>query len=303
MPSMKHIAIARDGSLWGIGKLDDSVLTLYGDAGYMGWITDRTGKAETVAPESFFEAWCINQAHEIWHATDAHTQTGTQWTKVATASGLADARTISVGVKDGTVWYADMKDGALYRRENQGWVKDPVGRATLIAAVSKSEVWCVNTAGAVYHLSGRDWKQEGGVSGAKMISVGQDGTIWYGKADGSLYWLESGSWHKDATAKAVAVSVQDKNRVVCINAAGEAFGRNPQGAWEKIVEHGPDGDAWHYTVMSGDTLATVVASKYHTNNWGKVNAIVEQVRVLSNLPDVHKIKPGDMLTMPAVSAS
>lgn len=303
MPRMKHISIARDGALWGIGKLDDSVLTLYGDAAYLGWITDRTGKAEVVAAESFFEAWCVNKAHEIWHATDAHAQTGTTWTKVATASGLADARTISVGAVDGTVWYADTKDGALYRRENQSWVKDPVGKASMIAAVSKSEVWCVNAAGAVYHLSGRDWKQEGGVSGAKMISVGQDGTIWYGKADGSLYWLEGGNWRKDATAKAVAVSVQNKDRVVCINAAGEAFNRNPRGAWEKIVEHGPDGDAWHYTVKSGDSLAAIVRHWYRTTNWGKITAIVEQVKVLSNLPDVNKIKPGDMLTMPAVGAN
>lgn len=303
MPSLKHIAIAKDGSLWGIGKLDDSVLTLYGDAGYMGWITDRTGKAEVVAPVSFAEAWCVNKTHEIWHATDAHTQTGTQWTQVATASGQADARTISVGAVDGAVWYADTKDGALYRREGQGWVKAPVGRAALIAAVSKSEVWCVNAAGAVYHLSGRDWKQVGGVSGAKMISVGLDGTIWYGKADGSLYWLEDGNWRKDTTAKATAIAVQDQQRVVCINAAGEAFGRTPLGAWDKIVELGPDGEAWHYTVVSGDTLATVVANKYHTNNWGKVNAIVDQIRVLSNLPDVGKIQPGDMLTMPAVGAS
>lgn len=302
MPGLKQIAIARDGSLWGIGKLDDSVLTLYGDAGVVGWITDRTGKAEVVAAESFTEAWCVNKAHEIWHATEAHMQAGTKWTKIATASGQPDAHTISVGAVDGTVWYADTKDGSLFRREAQGWAKDPTGKATLIAAVSRSEVWCVNAEGAVYHLSGSAWKQDSGASGAKMISVGQDGIVWYGKADGSLYWLEGGAWHKDPTAKAVAVSAQNKHRVVCINVAGETFSRNPQGAWEEIVERGPDGDSWHYTVRSGDTLATVVASKYHTNNWGKVNAIVEQVRVLSNLPDINKIKPGDMLTMPAVGA-
>lgn len=104
--TFKHISVGKDGSVWAAGKSDGTVFRLYGDAGAVGWVRDKVGKAEVIAAVDWGNAWCVNRAGEIWRLTGAERldKDGT-WTQVASHSGRTDAKTISVG-NDGSVWYA-----------------------------------------------------------------------------------------------------------------------------------------------------------------------------------------------------
>ena len=115
----KHISIGQDGSVWTVGKKDSTIYRLFGDAGFLGWIPDKEGKAEVLAAVDWGNVWCVNSAHEIWQLTNAESlDKGGTWTRIPTHSGQADAKTISVG-RDGTVWYAQT-DGTIIRQTRSG---------------------------------------------------------------------------------------------------------------------------------------------------------------------------------------
>ena len=42
----KHISVGKDGSVWAVVKTDGTIFRLYGDAGIVGWVPDKVGKAE-----------------------------------------------------------------------------------------------------------------------------------------------------------------------------------------------------------------------------------------------------------------
>ena len=222
----KNISVGKAGGVWAAGATDGAVHRLYQEAFWPAvWLPVKDGKADIIAAVDFGEAWCVNAAHEIWHIVGEGGGEGGQWTKVQTQSGHSDAKTISVGA-DGTVWYAQTDD-KLFRREGSGWHADPTGRAAVIAAVSKDEVWAINAAHEVWHLTG--------------------------------------------------------------------------GQWTKLVEAGPAGDTWTYTVKPGETLAVIAATQYNTNDWAMVNHIVDEIARLNSIANKNLVDAGRVLTMPPLS--
>ena len=45
----KHLSVGKDGTVWTVGKTDGTIFRLYGDAGIVGWVADKVGKAEIIA--------------------------------------------------------------------------------------------------------------------------------------------------------------------------------------------------------------------------------------------------------------
>ncbi len=299
---LKYISVGKAGGIWAAGETDGTIFRLYGDAGYVGWSPDKDGKADVVAAVDWGEAWCVNKDHEIWHVENALSMDGGKWTKIPTNSGGADARTISVGVADGTVWYAQT-DGKLFRREGGAWKQDPTGKATVIAAVSKDEVWCVNQAHELWHMKSGQWTKISTYSGgadAKTISVGADGTVWYAQTDGKLFRREGSGWHADPTGKATVVAAVSKDAVWCVNEKGEAWLLH-DGKWTKDIEKGPAEESWVYTVGQSEHLLQIVRAQYHVQDPALVNKIGDEIARLSKLANRDNLAVGQKLTMPPLS--
>ncbi len=309
-PKMKDISLGKGGGgIWAIGAADGTVYRLFGDAGVVGWLPDKDGKADTVAAVDWAGCWCINKSHEIWQLVDSYNiDKGGQWNRIPTHSGTANAATISVGA-DGSVWYA-ATDGTLFVRENNGWKQDPVGKAVVVDAVSSTEVWCVNAAHEIWHLQAGTWSKLAGHQGksdAKTISRGTDGSLWYISTDGNLFfyandgdmWFPDTNWNQSQMGTADVISVSTHGNVWCINNKGEVWQSNDR-QWSLVTEQGPEGKSWNYTVKSGENLLAIVRKEFSLKepqdteriNW-LVNLIVAQNKL--NIPHLTKdlIKSGD----------
>ena len=57
----KHISAGQDGTTWTVGKADGTIYRLFGDAGYVGWVPDKVGKAEVVAGVNWGNALVCQQ--------------------------------------------------------------------------------------------------------------------------------------------------------------------------------------------------------------------------------------------------
>lgn len=315
----KHISVGKDGSVWAVGKTDSTIFRLYGDAGAVGWVPDKEGKAEVIAAVDWGNAWCVNKDHEIWHLTNAESlDKGGTWTKVPTHSGRADARTISVG-NDGSVWYAQT-DGTIFRTARPGdgtgvgfWVQDKAGKAEVIAAIDATSLYCINKNHEIWFGQNDKWHQTGTHSGradAKSIAVNPDGYAWFSSIDGAVFRmvrpgdgvglpLWGTSWDRTQMGKADVLAVGLQDLVWCLNTQGEAW-RAFDGKWQQLVEAGPDGKMWTYKVKQGDGLMAIVRREFKledpkdTREIGRlVNLIVAQ----NGIKDQNRIKPGDTLTL------
>lgn len=298
---LKHISVGANGGIWGAGAVDGTVLRLYSATGLAGWNAIRIGRAEVVAAIDGGEAWCVTKDHEIWHAVDAQLSNGGRWYRVSTESGVADAQTISVGVVDGSVWYAQT-DGRLFRRESGAWRVDPTGRAEVIAAVSKSQLWCVNSAHEIWRLEGGTWSRvatQSNRADAVSISVGVDGTVWCAQADGTLSWREGGAWRVDPLVKAVVVAAVSKDDVWCIDAAGEVWHKFA-GKWSQDIEMNPNEVNWTYTVKQHEHLLGIVHREFKlTDKYD--NSEVDRILGLLVAQNPHitrdTIRPNDVLRL------
>ncbi len=315
----KYISVGKDGSVWAAGKADGTIFRLYGDAGIVGWVPDKVGKAEVIAAVDWGNAWCVNKNHEIWHLTNAESlDKGGAWTKVSTHSGRADAKTISVG-NDGSVWYAQT-DGTLFRTARPGdgagvgfWVQDKVGKAEVIAAIDATSVYCVNKKGEIWFGQNGAWSQiptHSGRADAKSIAVNPDGYAWYGNTDGAVFrGVRPGdgvglpqwgtSWHRKQMGKADVLAVGPQDLVWCINTKGEVW-RAFDDKWQQLVETVPEGKMWTYTVKQGDGLMAIVRKEFKlkdpqdTQEIGRlVNLIVTQ----NGIKNQDRIEPGTVLTL------
>lgn len=316
----KHISVGKDGSVWAVGKADGTIHRLYGDAGAVGWVPDKSGKAEVIAAVDWANAWCVNKAHEIWHLTNAESlDKGGTWTKVATHSGRADAQTISVG-NDGSVWYAQT-DGTLFRTARPGdgagvgfWVHDKVGKAEVIAAIDATSVYCINKEHEIWFGQNGTWSQiptHSGRADAKSIAVNPEGYAWYGGADGAVFRhvrpgdgvglpLWGTSWHRKQMGKAAVLAVGLQDLVWCLNTEGEVW-RAFDDKWQQLGQSGPGATKmWTYTVKRGDGLMAIVRKEFKlkdpqdTVEIGRfVNLIVAQ----NGIKDQNRIKPGETLRL------
>lgn len=314
----KHISVGKDGSVWAAGKTDGTIFRLYGDAGFVGWVPDKVGKAEVIAAVDWGNAWCVNSAYEIWRLTNAESlDKGGIWTKVPTHSGLADAKTISAS-NDGSVWYAQT-DGTLFRTARPGegtglfWVQDKVGKADILAAIDATSTYCVNKNHEIYFGQNGTWTHiptHSGQPDAKSIAVSPDGYAWYGSTDGAVFrrvrpgdgvglppW--GTSWDRKQMGQADILAVGPQDLVWCLNTKGEVW-RAFDGKWQHLVEQGPDVKMWMYTVKQGEGLMAIVRKEFKlkdpqdTQEIGRlVNLIVAQ----NGIENRDRIKPGDVLTL------
>ncbi|MFQ5399582.1 MAG: tectonin domain-containing protein [Anaerolineae bacterium] len=320
----KHISVGKDGSIWAAGKTDGTIFRLFGDAGIVGWTPDKVGKAEIIAAVDWGNAWCVNKAHEIWHLTNADSlDKGGAWAKVPTHSGRADARTISVG-HDGTVWYTQT-DGTIFRQPQPGdgtglglsWVQDKrLGKvkAKAVAIHAQDDAWCINKQGEIWRWAGGVWTHtptHSGRADARTISVGSDGDVWYSDKNGIIFrnarpgegnveiWKRDKIGDQKRMGMAVVLAVATRDLVWCLNEKGEVW-RAFDHKWQQLVESGPDGKTWTYTVKRGDGLMAIVRKEFklkdpqHTQEIARlVNLIVAQ----NGIKNRNRIKPGDVLTL------
>lgn len=251
-PKFNDISVGQDGSIWAVGALDGTIYRLYGDAGYMGWVPDKIGKAAVIAAVDWGNAWLINQAGEIWQVADAYSiDSGGTWTQVPDYGDASDAKTIAVGV-DGSVWYARATNGNLFHREGDRWRRNP-GFATAVAAVNQEDVWCVSTDGNLLHVANGAWITVPTYSGnadAKSISAGNDGSVWYVDTSGTVYFWQmiaeawDQGWDQGQMGSVDAIAVYTQGEVWCVNTRGEVWrSDNADGEgyqWQQVVEIGPD---------------------------------------------------------------
>lgn len=171
----KTIAVGGDGSAW-YTQADGTTFRRYGDAEAVGWVPHKSGKAESIAPVDWANAWYVNEAGEIWRLDNAVSlEEGGVWTQVPTYSGNADAKSIAAG-NEGSVWYVDTS-GAVYfwlvsvDAWSPAWDQSQVGSVDVITVLTQAEVWCLNNAGAVWRTvdtgaDGYQWQQ--------VVEIGPD---------------------------------------------------------------------------------------------------------------------------------
>lgn len=285
MSGLKHIAVGKDGSVWGAGKTDGTLFYRRAGLGDT-WMPTRNGKADVVAVVSENHIWCVNKNHQIWHLENG------KWRPVPTQTGKADAKTISVGAADGSVWYADNNDGTLFRREGNRWILDQEGKADVIAAVSKDQIWCINQDHQIWHLESGKWSQvptQSGKADASTLSVGTaDGSVWYGNTDGTLFFFQNDghAWHPEPHAQATVVAVGSQANVWCLNQDGDAFRRTSQGNWLKVDR---PRENWDYTIKQGDGLYAIVRQQYQLTDEKEVRRIADLIATDNHLPNPDRL--------------
>lgn len=160
----RTISVGGDGSVWYAGT-DGTIYRRNVDAGHVGWMPDKIGKAEVIAAVDSGNLWCVNKDHEIWHLENAENlETGGTWTQVPTHSGRADAKMISAGY-DG-VFYVQM-DGTLIQTVPPGvgvslgrWrVDSGPGKVDVIAVGPEGGAWCLTRDGQAWNTVNNKWEQ------------------------------------------------------------------------------------------------------------------------------------------------
>lgn len=318
---LKHISIGKDGSVWAVRQTDDNIMRLYGDAGFVGWVPDRVGKAAVITAVDWGQAWCINKDHEIWHLTDAESlDHGGTWTNVPSYSGQADAQTISVG-NDGTVWYAQT-DGTIIRQAQPSdgtglgfWLADSVGKATTLAVIDATSAWCVNRAHQLWFWQNGTWTQIPTLSGqddAQTVAVDRTGRAWYGNTKGEIFasvqpgsgvglppWQQDTTWHLKKMGPTVVISIYHEDVIWVLTQRGEAWSAY-NGKWEKFAERVPDGIMWTYKVKPGDGLLAIVRREFQLSDaqdTAEINRFVKLIVAQNNLQNPDRIKIGAVLTL------
>lgn len=317
----KHISVGKDGSVWAVDRTDGTICRLYGDAGFLGWVPDKVGKADIVAAVDWGNAWCINKAHQIWQVTNAEdVDAGGTWTQIPTHSSQADARSISVGA-DNSVWYAQT-DGVLFRTARPGdgtgllWVHETGGgKLDVVAVVDATSAWGVNSANQIWLWADGTWTQvptHSGRADAKTISVGSDGSVWYASTDGSIFrhtqpgdgvslprWMQDTSWDQKRMGDADVISVHNRGDVWCLTKNGQVW-RTLDRKWQQVVERGSDEKVWTYTIKPGDGLMAIVRKKFSLKDpqdTQEINRLVDLIVAQNHGITRDKIKAGDVLTL------
>ena len=205
---------------------------------------------------------------------------------------MSGLKHISVG-KDGAAWGAKT-DGTIFRREGDVW-HSVDGQATVVAVGDKDNVWCLNKDGQVFEWDsqGSTWRKDTGASGAKTLSVGADGTVWYGKTDDTLFRRGGNAWHS-VDGRATVVAVGGKNNVWCLNKDGDAFQRTAQNTWHKVDQ--PKG-SWDYKVKQNDGLYAIVRQEYHLTDEKKVQRIADLIAKDNHIQDKDRLVKDTVLKL------
>ena len=233
---------------------------------------------------------------------------------------------ISVG-KDGRVWAADKTDGTICRLYGDAgflrWVPNKVGKANIVAAVDWGNAWCVNKDHQIWQVTNADdvdadgtWTQvptHSGQADAQSISVGTDGSVWYGSTDGALFrhtqpgdgvglprWMQDTSWDQKRMGDADVISVHTRGDVWCLNKNGQVW-RTLDHKWQQVVERGPDEKVWTYKIKPGDGLMAIVRKKFtlkDPQDTQEINRLVDLIVAQNHgITTRDRINTGDMITL------
>lgn len=183
--SLKCVACASDGTVWGVNSADNIFRWLGG-----GW-EQIPGGLKQVSVGAATQIWGVNSADNIFRWT------GSGWVQVA--GGL---KHVAVAA-DGTVWGVNSAD-MIYRWLGGGWEQIP-GSLSQISVGAATQVWGINSAGNIYRWLGGGWEPIPGL--LKYVSVAADGTVWgVTTANAVVRWRGGAQWEAlDANLKQVGV--------------------------------------------------------------------------------------------------
>jgi len=279
MSQLRHISVGKDGAVWGADDLN----RLWRRSG-SSWTKDQTAIGHLVAVGDAQHVWCVNDQGEAFHLDQG------KWQKDNLAKNV---RTISVA-SDGTVWCGN-RDGKLFRRESNTWIESPDAIATVVAVGGKDQVWCLNAEGEIFQLDSQGkWQKDSGASGARTLSVGADGTVWYGNAEERLFRREGNAWQQDPDARATVVAVGGKDHVWCVNKEGDAFQRTAQGKWQKVDQ--PKG-SWEYKVKQNDGLYAIVRQQFNPTDEKEVQRIAGLVVAENHIKNKDQLAVNSVLKL------
>ena len=311
-PKFKHISLGQDHSLWAAGKADGTVYRLYGDAGVLGWVPDKIGKADILAAVDFGSTWCVNHKHEIWFLNEAYNLSeGGTWVQIPTYSGKNDANLV-VTAKGDITWYVD-KHGATFRAPRPGegvglgpWLPynaDDAPKTIAMAAHSVDDQWHISDKGELWRWQHNAWSKIPTYSGqhdARGISVAEDGSVWYINTKGELFrtsrpsdgtpnmWVHDTASGGNKVGRIDVVAASAVDDVTCLNHEGEVW-RAYQGTWQQIVQIGPEGKNWVYKVKPGDNLLAIVRREFHMKepkDTQEINRMVDMI--VAQNPDITR---------------
>lgn len=311
----KSIKVGKQGGMWAIGKDDDRIYNLVGDAGVVSWIADESGKAVSIAAGLHDLLWAINQDGEIWRKTNAgpYTPEG-QWDKITTKSGKNDAKSIAAD-NDGHVWYTQTDDKIFRSKDPVTDAKEPTwidgpegGKSDNLAPFSGSILYCTNEAGQIWLNANSNWtefKTKSKKPDASMVSVGNDQTIAYVDKNGSIFRFKRPNegaalpsvieWENPPMGKVSMLAVYNKDVVWCLNTKGEVWRTMQDGDWVEMLEK--TGQFWHYTVKPNDTLNGIVMREFNLNDAAEITKKADLIAGQSGLINPNDLKVGDQLTM------
>jgi virginiamycin B lyase len=183
--SLKYVACAGDGTVWGVNSSDNIFRWLGG-----GW-EQIPGSLKQVSVGSATQIWGVNSSDNIFRWT------GSGWVQVA--GGL---KHVAVAA-DGTVWGVNSSDN-IFRWLGGGWEHIP-GSLSQISVGAATQVWGVNSGGNIFRWLGGGWELVPGL--LKHVSVAADGTVWgVTTANAVVRWRGGAQWEAlDANLKQVGV--------------------------------------------------------------------------------------------------
>lgn len=308
-PKMQSISVGQDGAVWATDRNDGTIYRLYGDAGHIGWVPNTVGKARTISAKSWSEAWCVNEAGEIWRVSDANAlDDDGNWQQVPTARPTADggeAHSIEA-TASGTVYYCDRADNVYFGDVN-GWKKWDDINAIQISARPKAVLWGIDKRRRALHVSSGSFKEptgQGLAQIAQCISNGYDNSTYYSTTDGDLYvhnaqqdsWELMHSWDKGSMGIPISLAVFGAGDVWVVNSEGDVW--RLLGTWSKI---GAPPEPMLMSLEQFDheyeRLLTAVwenpAGGHHTDQLGALHQFCE-----SAVSGLHEYLRSDQMTVP-----
>lgn len=315
MKKFKLIKVGKQGGMWAIGKDDDRIYNLVGDAGVVSWIPDKTGKGVSIAAGLHNLLWAVNKNGEIWRKTNAgpYTPEG-EWNKITTKSGKNDAKSIAAD-NDGHVWYTQTDD-KIFRSKDPvtdekapTWIDGPEGgKSDNLAPFNSSILYCTNKAGQIWLHANNVWtelKTKSNRPDASMVSVGNDQTIAYVDKSGSIFRFKVPNegaalpdvieWENRPMGKVSMVAVYNKDLIWCLNTKGEVWRTMQNGVWAQLRE--TTGRVWRYTVKPNDTLNAVVMKEFKLTKAEDITRQADLIAGQSGLLNPNILKVGDVLQL------
>eukprot|EP00484_Ammonia_sp_Unknown_P020146 CAMPEP_0197032744 /NCGR_PEP_ID=MMETSP1384-20130603/11337_1 /TAXON_ID=29189 /ORGANISM="Ammonia sp." /LENGTH=960 /DNA_ID=CAMNT_0042462447 /DNA_START=229 /DNA_END=3111 /DNA_ORIENTATION=- len=208
-PTLDHISIGWDGTMWGIDTSDN--IYAYSESA-SSW-SQIGGSLKQISVGSSSNVWGINVNNYIYYRNSGNTA----WVQVS--GGL---KQVSVAY-DGAVWGVNTNNNIYYRNSgNTAWVQVS-GGLVQVSAGTAAMIWGVDTNGYIYkrNIASSSWTQVSGI--LSSVHVSRTGDVWGVNANGYTYrysW-ESSSWSRQTELPLMAQVETNNGKLVGITAGGE----------------------------------------------------------------------------------